>query len=99
LSSSLLTGAMLACSFGESPTMATVFSKSFAINDNVQLGRVLNRSAIWKGFVLDGFNDLKVCGIVKTVLGFSLIYDASVNEPLGTAVMTSDDSFVATVPA
>ena len=29
--------------------MATAFSKSFAINDNVQLLRVLNGSAIWKG--------------------------------------------------
>jgi len=68
------------------------------VNDNVQLGRVLNGSAIWKGFVLDGFDDLQVCGIIKTMLGFSLIYDASVNGPLGTSVMTSDDSFVATVP-
>jgi len=44
--------------------MTAAFSQGFTINDNVQFGRVLDGSAVWKCFVLDGFNDLKVCGII-----------------------------------
>jgi len=66
----VLAHVVLACSFGESTTMAAVFSQGFTINDNVQFGRVLDGSAVWKSFVLDGFNDLKVCGIVCVDPGF-----------------------------